>query len=69
MLGRTLSKRICLARVEAYLTQTGLAAKMHAKQKSISRYETGASVPSVETLVKLAKVLKKATAYFLDELA
>ena len=42
---------------------------MHAKQKSISRYETGDSVPSVETLVKLAKVLKKATAYFLDELA
>ena len=34
-----------------------LAEKIHAKQKSISRYETGA-VLSVETLLKSAKVLK-----------
>ena len=65
---KKLGKRIKIARVEADLTQTGLAQKMHAKQKSISRYETGDSVPSVETLVKLAKVLKKPTTYFLDEL-
>ena len=38
-------------------------------KKSISRYETGDSVPSVETLLKLAKVLKKPATYFLDELA
>ena len=66
---KKLGKRIRLARVEADLTQTGLAQKMHAKQKSFSRYETGDSVPSVETLVKLAKVLKKPTTYFLDEMA
>ncbi len=66
---RKLGKRIRVARVEADLTQTDLARKMGAKQKSISRYETGDSVPSVETLVKLAKVLKKLTTYFLDELA
>ena len=42
---------------------------MDAEQKSISRYETGGSVPSVETQVKLAKLLKKPTTYFLDELA
>ena len=66
---KKLGKRIRVARVEADLTQTGLAQKMHAKQKSISRYETGDSVPSVETLVKLAKVLKKSTTYFLGELA
>ena len=66
---KKLGKRIKIARVEADLTQTGLAQKMHAKLKSISRYETGDSVPSVETLVKLAKVLKKPTTYFLDELA
>jgi len=66
---KKLGKRIRLARVEADLTQTDLANKIRAKQKSISRYETGASVPSVETLVKLAKVLKKPTTYFLDELA
>ena len=61
-------KKIWLARVEADLTQTELARKIHAKQKSISRYETGDSVPSVEILVKLANVLKKPTNYFLEEL-
>ena len=66
---KKLGKRIKLARVEADLTQTELAQKIHAKQKSISRYETGDSVPSVETLVKLAKVLKKPATYFLDELS
>ncbi len=33
--------------------------------RSISRYETGASLPSIKTLVKIAKILKKpATKYF-----
>jgi len=35
--------------------------------KSISRYETGASVPSIKTLLKIAKVLKRPAGYFLDE--
>lgn len=56
-----------LARVEADLTQTQLAQKINAKQKSISRYETGMSLPSLETLVKIAKALKKPASYFLDE--
>jgi hypothetical protein len=34
---------------------------------SISRYETGVSLPSIKTLVKIAKVLKKQAGYFLDE--
>ncbi len=61
---RKLGKKIKLARVEADLTQTQLALKINAKQKSISRYETGASLPSLETLVKIAKVLKKPIGYF-----
>jgi len=44
-----------------------IAQKINAKQKSISRYETGASLPSIETLVKIAKVLKRPAGYFLDE--
>ena len=40
---KKLGKRIRLARVEADLTQTDLANKIRAKQKSISRYENGAS--------------------------
>ncbi len=63
---KKLGKRIRLARVEADFTQTDLANKIHAKQKSISRYETGASVPTLDTLMKIAGVLKKPSAYFLE---
>lgn len=61
-----LGKKIKLARVELDLTQEDLAKKIGALQKSISRYENGASVPSLPTLEKLAKALKKSTAYFLE---
>jgi len=64
---KKLGKKIRLARVEADLTQTQLAQKIKAKQKSISRYETGASLPTLETLVKIAETLKKPAGYFLDE--
>ena len=64
---KKLGKKIKLARVEADLTQTQLAQKMNTKQKSISRYETGASLPSIKTLVMIAKALKKPIGYFLNE--
>lgn len=64
---KKLGKKIKLARVDAELTQGELAEKIKAKQKSISRYETGLSVPSLETLEKIAKALKKPFGYFLDE--
>ena len=35
--------------IESDLTQTQFAEKIDAKQKSISRYETGAFSPSLET--------------------
>jgi len=60
-------KNIKLACIEFDLTQTQLAQRINSKQKSISRYETGASFPSIKTLVKIAKVLKKTPGYFLDE--
>ena len=60
-------KKIKLARVEIDLTQTQLAQKINTKQKNISRYETGASMPSIETLIKITKVLKKPIGYFFDE--
>jgi transcriptional regulator with XRE-family HTH domain len=64
---KTLGKKIKIARIELDLNQTELAEKIGAKQKSISRYETGLSMPSIETLVNIAKVLKKSTGYFLEE--
>jgi len=59
-------KKIKLARIELDLTQSDLADKIGAMQKSISRYETGLSMPSIETLVKIANVLKREAAYFLE---
>jgi transcriptional regulator with XRE-family HTH domain len=67
MNAKKLGKKIKLARVEYDLTQAQLAKKIKAKQKSISRYENGISMPSIETLVKIAKALKKSTSYFLEE--
>ena len=64
---KKLGKKIKLARIELDLNQTDLAKKIGAKQKSISRYETGLSVPSIETLVKISKVLKKSAGYFLED--
>jgi len=64
---RKSGKNIKLARVELDFTQTQLAQRITTQQKSISRYETGASLPSIKTLVKIAKVLKKGAGYFLDE--
>ena len=63
---KRLGKKIRLARIELDLTQTQLAQKINTQQKSISRYETGASLPSLKTLVKIARVLKKPAGYFLD---
>ena len=60
-------KKIKLARVESDLTQDQLAEKIKTKQKNISRYETGASMPSIETLIKISSVLKKKVGYFFDE--
>jgi len=64
---KKLGKKIKIARIELDMNQTDLAHRIGARQKSISRYENGLSMPSIETLVKIAKVLKKSTAYLLDE--
>ena len=64
---KKLGKKIKVARVELDLNQSQLAEKVGAKQKSISRYENGLSVPTIETLVKIAKVLRKPAGYFIDE--
>ena len=64
---KKLGKKIKLARIEKDLSQGQLAELIKAKQKSISRYETGASIPSLEMLERLVKSLEKPFAYFLDE--
>jgi transcriptional regulator with XRE-family HTH domain len=63
---KKLGKRIKLARVEMDMTQADLAQATKIMQKSISRYETGVSIPSLETLEKIAEALRKPFGYFLD---
>ncbi len=64
---KKLGKKIKIARIELDMNQTELAEKIGAKQKSISRYENGISLPSLDTMVKIAKVLKKPVGFFLEE--
>ncbi|NGX56072.1 MAG: Antitoxin PezA [Candidatus Anoxychlamydiales bacterium] len=64
---KKLGKKIKLARVELDMTQGDLAKAMGIMQKSISGYENGIVLPSLETLEKIAKKLKKSFGYFLDE--
>ena len=63
---KKLGKKIKIARIELDLNQTELANKIGAKQKSISRYENGLSMPSIETLMNISKALKKPAGYFLE---
>lgn len=63
---KKLGKKIKIARIELDLNQTEFAEKIGSKQKSISNYETGTSLPSLATLSKIAKVLKKPAGYFLE---
>ncbi len=67
MNAKKLGKKIKLARIELDMTQADLAEAIDALQKSISRYETGIALPSLETLEKISKALKKPFGYFLDE--
>jgi DNA-binding XRE family transcriptional regulator len=64
---KKLGKKIKVARVELDLTQSELAKKIHTNQKSLSLYETGKVIPSLETLIKIAGVLKKTASHFIDE--
>lgn len=48
-------KRLKAARIEAGYTQEQVAAKIGTKQTAISKYETGALEPNLETLAKLAQ--------------
>ncbi len=61
-----IGKKIKLARVEKDLTQTQLGKKLRITQKTISLYETGKVRLSVITFLKIAKVLKKHSSYFLE---
>jgi DNA-binding XRE family transcriptional regulator len=63
---KKLGKKIKVARVEQDLNQTQFAHKIGANQKSVSLYENGIAEPSLSTMDKIAKVLKKPVDHFLQ---
>lgn len=58
--------KLKLRRIELNLTQKNLAMLARTQQKSISRYESGKSLPTLPLLKRLASVLKVPIAYFLE---
>jgi len=61
---RKFGKNTRLTRIGLDLTQTQLPWRINPKQTSISRYETGTSLPSIKTVVTIVKLLKKPAGYF-----
>lgn len=59
------SIRLKQARKEAGLTQIQLASKLGMKQSGYSSYENAGSEPSLETLTKISKILKRSTDWLL----
>lgn len=50
-----LARELITARVRAGLTQAELAARMGTTQSAVARLESGAQLPSVQTLLRFAK--------------
>ena len=59
-----LGKKIKMARIEANMTQTELGRKVGTWQKSISRYESGKTRPSLKRLDDIATAVAKPLVYF-----
>jgi transcriptional regulator with XRE-family HTH domain len=51
-----IAEEICRLRAAAGMSQEELAAKLEISRQSVSKWETGASVPDVEKLVKMAEL-------------
>ena len=50
----TLGEKICTLRTGKGLSQEDLAAKLEVSRQSVSKWETGQSVPDLEKIIKLA---------------
>ena len=59
------SERLKKLRKESGYTQVQISENLNISQQSYLRYETGQGEPSLETLVKLAKLLDVSTDYLL----
>lgn len=58
-------KRIKDLRIENNLSQTQFSLKIGVANNTVSQYETGKSYPSIEVLIKIAKLFDTTTDYLL----
>lgn len=63
---KKLGKKIKIARVSNDFSQIDLASEIGISQKRISRYETGLTMPSLDTLELISIALDKPMEYFLE---
>ena len=68
-LGKRLGQRIAARRKAIAWTQDQLAERLGVDAETISRFERGATVPSLVTLDKLARTLSSSTADLLSEVS
>lgn len=61
-----LAKRIRQAREEAYLSQQQLGKEIGVSDKSVSAYEKGRALPSIEKLKKIATSTNQTLNFFTD---
>lgn len=62
-----LAERLTLLRKENGISQLELAEKLGVSRQAVSRWETGASIPSTEKLISLGKLYNVSMAYLIGE--
>lgn len=62
-----LAERLTLLRKENGISQLELAEKQGVSRQAVSRWETGASIPSTEKLISLSKLYNVSMAYLIGE--
>lgn len=59
-------KNLKIIREKLNITQVKLSVEIEVSQETISAYESGKTLPSAETLIKMAKYLHTSVDYLLD---
>jgi len=62
-----IGKRISTKRKELKLTQSGLAESLYVTHQAVSKWENGKSLPTIDILYELTKILSVSIDYILDD--
>lgn len=64
---KNIGKNIKKIRTERNIKQEYLAKKLNVSRPVISQYESGKTIPSLKTMIKLAEILQTTIDYLLTE--